>query len=227
MKLIGIGDIHGRDTWKQIVEQETGAEKEVFIGDYWDSFDIPHDEQLENFRAILRYKEENADRVVLIMGNHDFHYLSAMGQAYSGFQQQHFVEIEDLVKPAIEHGTIQAAYAADGWLFTHAGVTRNWCDIHGIQPVPNQINDLLFKKPSAFKFNDVDSSGYGEHPAQSPIWVRPDSLKISLATQKQVVGHTSNKGIVIGEDVIFMDALGVGQYLIINDGKPEIGYAER
>jgi len=39
MKTIFIGDIHGQDTWKKIVESEN-PDRVVFIGDYFDSFDI-------------------------------------------------------------------------------------------------------------------------------------------------------------------------------------------
>ncbi|NBP57427.1 metallophosphoesterase, partial [bacterium] len=40
MKTIFIGDIHGRSIWKEIVEQEK-PDRVIFIGDYFDSFDIP------------------------------------------------------------------------------------------------------------------------------------------------------------------------------------------
>ena len=38
-KTIIIGDIHGRDIWKNIVAQEQ-ADRVIFIGDYFDSFNI-------------------------------------------------------------------------------------------------------------------------------------------------------------------------------------------
>jgi predicted phosphodiesterase len=40
MKIVAIGDIHGRDYWKQIIEQEQDADVFVFVGDYFDSFTI-------------------------------------------------------------------------------------------------------------------------------------------------------------------------------------------
>ena len=68
MKTIIIGDIHGRDTWKQIVEQEQDAHRIVFLGDYFDSFDIKGVEQLHNFNEIIKFwkNRENAD---IINGN--------------------------------------------------------------------------------------------------------------------------------------------------------------
>jgi len=41
MKTIILGDTHGRDLWKQIVEIENDADRIIFLGDYFDSFDIP------------------------------------------------------------------------------------------------------------------------------------------------------------------------------------------
>ena len=56
MKTIMIGDIHGRDTWKQIIAQEPDAHRIVFLGDYFDSFDIKGVEQLYNFNEIIKFK---------------------------------------------------------------------------------------------------------------------------------------------------------------------------
>ncbi len=36
MKIITIGDIHGRDFWKKILEEP--MDQLVFIGDYFDSY---------------------------------------------------------------------------------------------------------------------------------------------------------------------------------------------
>ncbi len=37
MKTIVIGDIHGRTSWKDIIEKEQTWDKVIFIGDYFDS----------------------------------------------------------------------------------------------------------------------------------------------------------------------------------------------
>ena len=48
-----LGDSHGRNLWKQIVEAETDADRIIFLGDYFDSFDIPGVVQLQNFLDIV------------------------------------------------------------------------------------------------------------------------------------------------------------------------------
>ena len=49
-KTIIIGDVHGRDQWKQIVAQEKDADTVIFLGDYFDSFNISAVEQMHNLK---------------------------------------------------------------------------------------------------------------------------------------------------------------------------------
>ena len=74
MKTVIIGDTHGRDVWKSIVGYEK-ADRVIFVGDYFDSFDIPYDVQINNFLDIVAYKESGLAEVILLIGNHDYHYL--------------------------------------------------------------------------------------------------------------------------------------------------------
>ncbi len=50
MKLVVISDVHGRAVWKEIVAQNEHIDKFIFLGDYFDSFDIAANEQIVNFR---------------------------------------------------------------------------------------------------------------------------------------------------------------------------------
>jgi len=74
MKTVFIGDIHGRSIWKQIVEQEK-PDRVIFVGDYFDSFDIPGIDQIHNFKEIIHFKKTSGIEVVLLVGNHDYHYM--------------------------------------------------------------------------------------------------------------------------------------------------------
>ena len=59
MRTIILGDTHGRNVWKDIVFQEE-ADRVIFIGDYFDSFDIGPAEQMFNFKEIdgfILYRE--------------------------------------------------------------------------------------------------------------------------------------------------------------------------
>ena len=77
-KTIYIGDIHGRDVWGEIVAKHDDADNIVFIGDYFDSFDIPAVIQLDNIKKIVEFKKkrelDTSRKVYLLIGNHDIHY---------------------------------------------------------------------------------------------------------------------------------------------------------
>lgn len=86
IKVVILGDIHGRSIWKDIVSKEKEFDKLVFIGDYIDTHEnITGEQQLNNLLDILSYKEGNMDSVILLFGNHDYHYLD-VNETYSGFQ---------------------------------------------------------------------------------------------------------------------------------------------
>ena len=96
MKTIVLGDIHGRNVWKDIVFQEE-ADRVIFIGDYFDSFDIGPADQMFNFKEIIEFKEKNECEVIMLIGNHDFHYYPG-GETYSGYQYGAAPAIRQLLK---------------------------------------------------------------------------------------------------------------------------------
>ena len=54
MKILILGDIHGRTIWKDIIEKES-PDKVIFLGDYVSTHDnISADQQLSNLNNILR-----------------------------------------------------------------------------------------------------------------------------------------------------------------------------
>lgn len=70
MKILVLGDIHGRLIWKDIIEKEN-PDKVIFLGDYVSTHeDISSTQQINNLVDILTYKENNPDKVVLLRGNH-------------------------------------------------------------------------------------------------------------------------------------------------------------
>lgn len=71
MKLVILGDIHGRTCWKDIIEYEK-PDKVIFLGDYVSTHhNISDDDQFNNLIGILNYKKENPEKVILLRGNHE------------------------------------------------------------------------------------------------------------------------------------------------------------
>lgn len=234
MKILGIGDIHGRSDWKKILDQEKDYDKVVFIGDYFDSFDIPGLTQISNFKDILKFKSDNLDKVVLLIGNHDYHYLGGVNERYSGYQGYLRFEIEMILED--NKSLLQMCYQHDNFIFTHAGISKDWYDnslmkffsSRGIDCdedfIEKKINLAFSINPKLFGFTPGPRRDqYGDETCQSPLWIRPESLKNSLVDDSfQVIGHTSGPLTIDGK-VINIDSLGYGRYLILDNGSTEIG----
>jgi len=224
-KNIYIGDIHGRDVWKQIVEKHEDADNIVFIGDYFDSFDVDGLTQLHNAKEIVEFKQfqelDPSKKVYLLIGNHDIHYWPGIKHrgGTSGFQptmlfhfEQFFRENESMFQMAVSLGT-----TINRRLCSHAGVSTKFLkdvgywtyDYEDETYVAEFLNDLFKHKPNEFTFTVYSDramgfvDGYGDNEDQSPIWIRPKSLQRANKNEDikkmyvQIVGHTQQNSIDI------------------------------
>ncbi len=225
MKIIAIGDIHGRNSWYQIVHSNE-YDKVIFVGDYFDSREnIPTLDQIHNFNNLITFKKENPEKVVLLFGNHDFHYLTSADEQYSGYQYWSRFDIVSVLNNAIQERLVQMVHIHEKFLFCHAGLTKTWLKNtgHEDEPIEDYINDLFFYQPKHFRFKaGSNASEIGDDITQSPIWVRPGSLvRDSVEGFVQVVGHTPQSRLRINPEHIFIDTLGTsGEYLFIQDDQP-------
>lgn len=223
-RTIVLGDTHGRTNWKDIVNQESSESYKpqfIFIGDYFDTHDdVPARQQMDNFLEIVEFKRNNPHDVVLLFGNHDFHYLRSSKFPYSGFQELNKVDIQEMLHNALDKGLMQMCFREGDYLFSHAGVTKTWCRNNEIDMdnIDQSINDLFYNKPNCFEFSPGSRMDmYGEDITQTPIWVRPRSLKADQVDNYiQVVGHTTQPRLITGSSVILIDTLGTsGEYLAL------------
>ena len=222
-KIVVIGDIHGHDSWKKLIELNPDATEFVFIGDYFDSFSIPHVEQIYNYKEIIAWKESTDVKVTMLIGNHDFHYMSECGGRYGGYNAWHAPEIGELLKETKEH--LQVAYQVDKFLFTHAGVSKEWYEANFSEDgnVAEQINDLWSYDKRSFNHSGMEA--YGNYDGEGPMWIRPDALKRNQLndTTIQIVGHTHMNRIAFDDNHFFIDTLPY-EYLTIEDGIPSINH---
>jgi predicted MPP superfamily phosphohydrolase len=251
-KTVIIGDVHGKSLWKLITHQERDADRIIFIGDYFDSFEISGVEQLHNFREIIEYKETSGKEVVLLIGNHDHHYFPEIGyNGTSGYQTRIAPSISQVVDENRHY--LQMAYGFGEYLFTHAGVSPIFMDeVFGSngwskENVVADLNELFKHKPKAFNFNGFDPSG--DNITQTPIWIRPRSLMASnnMSVNKknpklssnnslkedyiQIVGHTQVVKLdldgamkAMGGRYYLIDCQGTtGEYLIIENDQLRVG----
>ncbi len=225
MKIIALGDTHGRDLWKQIVKVEEDFDKFIFIGDYFDTREgIDASTQIQNFKEILEFKKANPDKVFLLIGNHDFHYLKGCGETYSGYQQYAAMDINEVLQPAVTSGHMQICHVFDEYIFSHAGLTNTWCENNEIDlyNIEESVNVRFMKNMESFKFEygeNLDKSG--DDVTQSPLWVRiPSLFRDMVKGFTYVVGHTTVKEMHMASNIVAIDCLGTSnEYLIIQDGQ--------
>lgn len=237
MKTLILGDTHGRTNWKQAIDAHPDAGRIIFMGDYFDSFDISGVEQLHNFNEIIRFKESTDKEVVMLIGNHDHHYLD-VGETYSGYKAAHKLDFQDALTKNMHH--LQIAYSLDELLFSHAGVSPVWMDntfgwMWSRDKVVELLNHKYRHQPTAFNFSHDSLDPYGNSPKQGPLWIRPAALMSSNKGDNglkkmfiQIVGHTQVKNIFdsivacnksMGGRYYLIDAMESGGYITYENGE--------
>lgn len=224
MKILILGDIHGRTIWKKIIETRK-PDLTIFLGDYVSShLKISEKDQIDNFEEILKYKEANPDKVILLRGNHDIQHMMGNTDVFecSGY----FPEVGTWCNVNYERilKDTQWVYVMDDIIFSHAGITDVWFEDSGCETIEG-INKLppceLFGfRPTSFW--DM----YGDSPTQGCTWVRPGTLaQHPVKGYTQVVGHTGVKEILdiakavkYGQHIWLCDRL-PQQCLMIEDGE--------
>ena len=213
-----IGDIHGKITWKELVDEDS---INIFVGDYFDPYNWMAFVDLQrNFQDIIDFKKNHPDKVVLLYGNHDYQYLSGVSEKYSRYNMQNAARITALFaeNESLFHGI---AYAiGDKHMVTHAGITKPWVrkylpEAIGFPPgkMEHAVNALWSINKSAFSFrsNAEFDDFYGESAEHSPLWVRPIMLGYNNVYHGtdiiQIVGHSKVDTITDDLNVIFVDCL--------------------
>lgn len=134
MRYVIIPDVHGRDFWKQAVNDniERNDTRIIFMGDYLDTYDFEHISNLHainNFKQIIQLKKKYSEKITLLLGNHDVHYLKQFRHVYkSRYMINYYNEIQEMFEENFGLFDI-ASEIIDGTnriLLTHAGVTMGW-----------------------------------------------------------------------------------------------------
>lgn len=224
-----ISDVHGRSDWKRIVDYcESKYDcKYIFLGDYFDSFDISAGDQIHNFLEIMSLYESG--KCTLLGGNHDFHQY-VYGDRCSGFQEEHHMLIKSLLDTHKDsfYGCVGISNESKKILFSHAGVSKTWCERANI-PILSEVEelasivDLIYsEEPALFNFKGDRGDFSGRSNQQSPIWIRPDNMIRDGLAFTQIVGHTQARAVrsvrmFNGEWLWLTDAPGSGQFLIVDE----------
>ncbi|MDR1950229.1 MAG: metallophosphoesterase [Spirochaetaceae bacterium] len=191
---LAIGDVHGRNYWKHYLGEDFS--EFYILGDYFDSFNVSFAKQFHNFEDICKAAREDP-RIRLCLGNHDYHYLGHIyRQQYSGFQERHYSRINRILEDNID--LLKVVYVThDNYIISHAGVSEVFmkkAERSGVHSV-EEINKGFAEDRNILTFDGIDNTG--DDITQSPIWIRPRSLRENpVAGYNQIVGHTPVYGII-------------------------------
>ena len=191
MKILINPDIHGRVFWKYSIEHKDEFDKIIFLGDYLDAYspDLLVNEE-DNFKEIIQFKKDNLDKVILLLGNHDCHYINSKilhSSRYNPFKANIY---HKLFNDNLD--LFQLVYIYNKYLFSHAGVYEEWlkmCDLN----LDNLINYDLDELASYLNVLDYYRGGYGN--IGSCIWadIRDSETEKLLKGYYHIFGHTQLK----------------------------------
>jgi len=130
--LMCVGDVHGRTFWKDAIDKHLDeCDKVIFLGDYLDEYpdeDITRKQSKENFEEIIKLKEDNPDKVVLLIGNHDEHYIAPSFTRSTRYSSSHSRSYREMFLTHFSFFKIAHEETVNDkkYLFTHAGVMKSW-----------------------------------------------------------------------------------------------------
>lgn len=182
-KVVFIGDIRGRDAWIDVVQENKDADKFVFFGNYFDPFT---DRQLDtqavssNFIQIIDFKEEYPDKVVLLLGQNEFKYLSTEQPdgSFGAEIKAHLLFWSNL---------FSVAYQFDSLLCSCRGISWAWLDrvASGWHPeyVAQEVNELFKSDPSKFAYYGKSEGDFQYYELglvfESPFYIWTKSLQFA------------------------------------------------
>lgn len=164
-KLLIVPDVHGRTFWREDVYwalENTHDIKVVFLGDYVDPYGyegISREDAFCVLEEIIELKMKYGDRVVLLIGNHDFHYFNGrVGGCRKDMMLMN--DLKALYERNMDLFTYYYIEELGGvkYLFSHAGFLNSWLylergyigiweklggDLSDEHPVRQEIIDMI------------------------------------------------------------------------------------
>ncbi len=180
-KVLVVPDIHGRDFWQEPCNKWDG--QIIFLGDYHDPYNwqVSTTESLANLHNLVDFYNNNTDRCIFLLGNHDCSYIGSMITCRYDVQQAK--EVTTLLRQL----PMKPIYIQNNIIFSHAGVTQDWLRYNNIS-----IDDLLQFHWDDNRLNQVSAFRGGYNKYSSPTWcdVREYDSSDKLNGYYQIFGHT-------------------------------------
>lgn len=191
-KILIVPDVHGRSFWHKAEELVNDVDKIVFLGDYLDPYEhegITFDMALEEFKKILNFKDKYNDKVILLIGNHDCHYIST---SFMDCSRLNYLKRQDIHELYMKHiDKFNLIWEYNKWLFSHAGVYKGWMDL--CQFTINDLKDFTTFREE--KFSSLECLSFyrgGWNNTGSCVWadIRESLRNTLFPGYHHIVGHT-------------------------------------
>lgn len=209
-QILVIPDVHGRTFWKDAVNKYPELPV-IFLGDYLDPYgaeNISEKDALVNFQDILDFKKANMERVTLLLGNHEVHYMD-MKLKFSRKDTANARFIHDVISENLKLFRLatSARCGRKTFLFSHAGVLKSWWKKHfpnvanNVNDVCNALNNKLSEESTVITFinealMNASKARGGKDEAGSCVWadIEEHNGKNGFPSDVfQVFGHSQLK----------------------------------
>jgi len=236
MKILSVGDIHGKLIWMDI--DASKYDRVIFVGDIYDEFEYirTSEEVHDNALALVQWAREQGN-VDICIGNHDAHYFKWQEPVFrtvrgAGFTESQLYKAYHLY---IENKEIfKVAYQIDNYLWTHAGLSQAGYGFHfkqvesDLRKIYEEVNTLADALNKMWDINYkplfyAPLSRGGDDTYGGPLWAsKSDTKGGPLEGYHQIVGHTATRDIIHKghEDtsITYIDCLNfkVGKFYEIN-----------
>ena len=210
-KVLIVPDVHCRDFYKEPVKKYIDqVDKVVFLGDYLDPYyyeGFTRENGIKNLGEIIELKNNNPDKVILLLGNHDCQYCDDWlnpddkcdirpCSRYDCNPERNKVtrKLYELNKDKF-----QLLYKIDDVVFSHAGIRNEWLDEY----CHCTFDELLKDETKAYgHLWVVGFSRGGDEDFGSCVWNSLNEERNRLPGDLyQVFGHTQ----LINEGEPFID----------------------
>ena len=208
-----LGDIHGSTYWETVIAENPDC-LHIFLGDYLDPYEvIPTWRLIGNLKKIINLKKNRPDDVILLLGNHDLHYIYSEFDLCSRFDDEIADDAHALFSENIH--LFMSAYQKANIVFTHAGISEKWFfDDFGGDANKNIAGQLNHPHPDQLPalYRCGARRGGDFHAVGGIFWADIDELNVPLQGYVQFVGHNrvgkiykyaANNGVIIFCDCLY------------------------